>query len=150
MNIEDAHSLPAEIEKLAEGFEARDFHFAVVCANKVLNLLVPEQPHEDEALSTGWLAESHKSLKALDSKDFGLAAMCLRKAVKAYTGNPAIVGATAEDVKAVRHYFEEIAIFLSTSEFPNVAMYVRKLAKKLTLTPVAPAPVAEEVVEEPA
>ena len=110
MNIEDAHSLPAEIEKLAEGFEARDFHFAVVCANKVLNLLVPEQPHEDEALSTGWLAESHKSLKALDSKDFGLAAMCLRKAVKAYTGNPAIVGATAEDVKAVRHYFEEIAI----------------------------------------
>jgi hypothetical protein len=150
MDIEHAHSLPAEMEKLAEGFESRDFPFASVCANKVLNLLAPDQPHHDEALNPGWVAEGHKAIKALESKDFGLASMCLRKAVKAYHGDPAIVGATAEDEKGVRHYLEEISIHVSAGDYSNVAMYVRKLAGKLQPTAVPPTPRLEQAVEESA
>ncbi len=148
MELTEANTLPGEIEKLAEGFESRDFPFAAVCANKIVNLLVPDQPHEDEAFKTTWLAEAHKTIKALDTKDFGLASMCLRKMVKHYDGNPPALGVSTDDAKAVKHYFEEISIFLSAQEFPNVAIYVRKLFKKLVIGP-APAPVVEETAGEP-
>lgn len=148
MELSEANTLPGEIEKLAEGFEARDFPFAAVCANKILDLLVGQQPHEDEALKTTWLAEAHKTIKALDAKDFGLASMCLRKMAKSYNADPPVQGVTSSDPKGVRHYLEEISIFLSAQEFPNVGMYVRKLAKKLEMPVQAPIPAVEEPAAE--
>ena len=147
MENTDAASLFSEIEKLAEGFESRDFPFAAVCASKILTHLIVEVPADDEAVSIRWVAQARKSIRALETKDFGLASMCLSKAVKAYAGVPAIVGITAADPKAVCHYLEEIVIALDSEAFPNVGIYIRKLAAKLTSTLPAQASPAETPAE---
>lgn len=130
MKMEDGTTLNGEIEKLAEGLESRDFPYAAVCANKIIQMLDPQPPSSEEALKTGWVAEAHKSVKALESKDFGLASMCLRKAVKAFDPAGLKVDIPCLDEKAARHYLEEIAICLSAQEFPNVGVYVRKAAAR--------------------
>ena len=128
-------SLHSELEKLAEGLESRDFHFVGTCATKALHALTPPpekpDPHalEKEAVSTDWVHEANKSIKALENKDHNLAGMCLRKAVKAYRANPEpqaqarLRGDGAEALKL----FEQLANALHGQEWTTAADKVRRL-----------------------
>ena len=128
-------SLNAELEKLAEGLESRDFHFSATCAFKALHILVPPpvkpDPHavEQEAVGTDWVHEASKAIKALENKDQALAAMCLRKAVKAYRAHPeppARASASGDLVQYLRH-FEQLASALSGQEWSSAAGAVRRI-----------------------
>ena len=132
-------SLHSEVEKLAEGLDSRDFHFIGICATKVLHLLAPplERPDahalEKEAVSTDWIHEANKSIKALENKDPSLAAMCLRKAVKAYAAHPEPVaqarwkGQAADLMKMLEH----LAHAIHGQQWMTAADKVRKLNDSL-------------------
>ncbi|MBS2035622.1 hypothetical protein JST97_11590 [bacterium] len=128
-------SLHSELEKLAEGLESRDFHFMGTCATKALHLLSPPvvtgdpQALEKEATGTDWLHEASKTVKALENKDHNLAAMCLRKAVKAYRALPepparaSLKGDAAEALKLL----EQLATAIHGQEWTSAADKVRRL-----------------------
>ena len=128
-------SLNSELEKLAEGLESRDFHFAGTCAFKALHILAPPQTKPDahaleqEAVGTDWVHEASKAIKALENKDQALASMCLRKAVKAYRAKPeppARATLSGEPAEYLRH-FEQLASCISSQEWTSAAERIRRL-----------------------
>lgn len=138
-----------ELEKVAEALESKDFHFGTLCLNKILESIDPEPPHPSpddvpvDALSTSGHSEARKFIKALDSKDFALAAMCLRKAARAY-GSP-VPGIRVLDSRALKSAVEECCHYIASADFSLAANCVRRAAKAISLEDaVDVAPVAEE------
>ena len=130
-------SLHAELEKLAEGLESKDFPFMGVCATKVLHHLVPApvkpDPHafEQEAVATDWVHEANKSIKALEGKDPSLAALCLRKAVKAYPAGPVAHAELLGEPAALLKLFDRLGNAISGQEFSTAADAVRGIGDLL-------------------
>ena len=131
-------SLHGELEKLAEGLESKDFPFVGVCATKVLHHLVPApvkpDPHafEQEAVATDWVHEANKSIKALEGKEHSLAALCLRKAVKAYPAGPvAQAELLLDEPAALLKLFEHLSNALISQEYSTAADAVRAIGDLL-------------------
>ena len=122
---------------MAEGLESKDFPFVGVCATKVLHLLVPApakpDPHafEQEAVATDWVHEANKSIKALEGKDPSLAALCLRKAVKAYQGEPAAQAELLGEPLALRKLLDRLSQALGSQEYSTAAETVRGIGDLL-------------------
>jgi len=137
MESTEQQSLHAELEKLAEGLESKDFPFVGVCATKVLHHLVPApvkpDPHafEQEALATDWVHEANKSIKALESKDPSLAALCLRKAVKAYSAGPAAQAELLGEPDELLKLFERLSNAVSGQQYSTAAEAVRGIGDLL-------------------
>ena len=116
----DPSSLEAQLEKLAEAFDSRDFPFAAICLKKILGKLgpAPEQDEATRAFSTDVQAELQKAINAIDGKDFPLAAACSRKALEQMTLDPAVK--------------ENATIFVSsldTEDFSTAADAIRHIRK---------------------
>ena len=140
-----------ELEKVAEALESKDFHFGTLCLNKILESIDPEppQPSPDDvpvdALSTSGHSEARKFIKALDSKDLALAAMCLRKAARAYGAGSPLPGISVLDSKALKSAVEECCHYIASADLSLAANCVRRAAKAISLEDaVDVAPVAEE------
>jgi len=137
MESTEQHSLHSELEKLAEGLESKDFPFVGVCATKVLHHLVPApvkpDPHafEQEAVATDWVHEANKSIKALEGKDPSLAALCLRKAVKAYPAGPAAQAELLGEPGALEKVFERLSSAVGSQEYSSAADAVRAIGDLL-------------------
>lgn len=133
-----------EIEKLAQARNTRDFHFAASCANKILASIAPPPPAQEvEATSQSGVAEAHKAIKALDCKDFALAGLCLRKAIKGFAAGPGFPGVTVIDAFNLRAHVSEISHSISEQDFSTAADYVRRSTEYFTLGAEAPKPVAD-------
>lgn len=116
-------SVQAELERIAEAFESRDFHFAYRCMNKVLHQYFPptESVDEDEtarAFSTSAHAELHKAINAIDGKDFHLAGTCLRKAHQELA--PTLPAPLA-------HSLHEFSIAIESEDFSTAGSEVRRI-----------------------
>ena len=116
-------SVEAEMERVAEAFESRDFHYAYRCMTKILHHYFPHDKAVDEdpaarAFSTGAHAELHKALNAIDSKEFHLAATCLRKA------HAELAPALPEPVA---HSLHEFSRALELEDFSNAGSEVRRI-----------------------
>lgn len=120
-------SVEAELERVAEAFESRDFHFAYRCMTKILHHYFPHDDKIDEdpaarAFSTGAHAELHKALNAIDAKDFHLAGTCLRKAHAEL--EPSIAAPVAQSL-------HDFANAITSEDFSTAGSEVRRIRDEL-------------------
>lgn len=120
-------SVEAELERIAEAFESRDFHFAYRCMTKVLHQYFPADDKVDQseitrAFSKDAHGELHKAINAIDSKDFHLAGTCLRKAQQEL--EPTVPAPIANSL-------HEISIAIQIEDFSTVGSEVRRIRDAL-------------------
>jgi len=120
-------SVQAELERIAEAFESRDFHFAYRCMTKVMHHYFPHNEAVDtdetaRAFSTGAHAELHKAINAIDGKDFHLAGTCLRKAHQEL--EKALPPAVARSL-------HDLSIAVESEDFSTAGSEVRRIRDEL-------------------
>jgi hypothetical protein len=151
LTIESRTGVLDELEKLAEGFERRNFHFVSLCLTKIVREVAPPEALQtettlaEEAVSTGGLAELHKTVKALDTKDFHLAAVCFRKALAAYNAAPpTLQGVTISNQPALNATLSDVSKSLTEGDFTSLAAHVRHIAALLIVEVGQPRPLITE------